>query len=775
MNKTTRVVPASLAVLMFGCATEPDPVAEVASASRVAEPGRPCRSDAFFVDIPVRNELPSYLTNTNFLTAFATNLELEANAPGKPWFCGAGAVTCPTSAIAVEAGSLLPQRSTPVWRAEGHLRHYRVKFMSTGRNPSRLLVRDEARCHVVSRIRKLFELASGVPASDMLLVGRECDASVSGVEGAPDADMLSWHLTRIGLPVSALDVQPPATSNVDFALVDSGVIASVQAGIGVASEDDVVGTPGRHVHGSALGILARQVAPDAAIHSVRVLDAGGTGTSGNIALGLDQLLFDNTSTAPLVINLSLGWPSQLAEVSRLVGEYCTPGQSCSTGQVCSTFEDAYGESVRYVLEVARRMDVAGTRPIFVASSAGNLPLPPNPALFPTYVGPSGPDPDCTEAPPTLFFPAEWSRTDTCQPENVRRERLTVAVSATDDRNRRAQISIPGEETPIVAPGQHVYAAYSGAPATSEAPVCSGATMSFPPAVTLPVALTGTSVSAALVSAAAARAQARLQLQGSAPLKRTALARLIYLTGTPVCRNTSNGTPVRMLDVARLDAAIASCPAVVQCASVTTADANIIQPNTLGHCTPHLAACAALGGTPACTYPAALDWPGGYLDTRTVCDDEDVDEPPVSVSSCGALCPFNSGRGRALVGSLGPQPDAPACPDCPALIDASEPAAHLYLELEDTYEPGTTIDNPFLVISGPKPPNNHIDKVYIDLSKDTDAGAWVPGAHLDLRVDLSGPNIDWSKTELIEAALVVGVTPPGGKETTDYSPLRVGPY
>ncbi|MEQ8277055.1 MAG: S8 family serine peptidase [Deltaproteobacteria bacterium] len=752
-----------LIVSALACTTASEPTQPTESASRIRELGRPCRSDAFFVDIPVKLAIPSHWRNAGFLSALETNLEALANAPGKPWFCGSGAITCPTNAVIVEATSLLPERSTPAWRADGHLRHFRVKFREAGGDGTPLSVRHLEQCKVVATIRDEFALVAGVVAADTLLVGRECDASVAGVEGAPSDEMLSWHLTRIGLPASVTAVEPPASSTVDLGLVDSGVIPEVQASIGVASEDDLVAAPGRHVHGTALAILARQVAPEAALRSVRVLDAGGSGTSGALALGLDQLLFDTTSTQPLVINLSLGWPKQLSNSAALVG------------LSCQTHEDPYGEAVRYVLDVAQRIDAAGTRPIFVASSAGNLPLPPDDALFPNTDGMYGPDPDCSEPEPKLFFPAEWSRTDTCRIDVTRRERVSVAVSATDDQNHRAQISIPGTETPIVAPGQHVYAADEAAPLTSTAPVCGGASMAFPPTVTLPVALTGTSVSSVLVSAAAARAQAALMAAGGVPLKRTPLARLIYLTGRPVCRNTAEGTPVRMLDVARLDAAIANCPSLVQCAAaVPSSNESIIDKWTLAECSIEIAACSALGGTPPCTQPTSVEWPSAYMNTRAVCKLDVIDEPLKLVSSCTPNCPFNNGRDRALVGSLGPQPGSPLCPDCPALIDAQAPAAHLVLELEDTYEPETTLANPFLLISGPHPTTGHVQKFHIDLSKDTPPHIWVPGAHLELTVSLDGPQIDWGQVDAIDAALVVGVTPPGGKASTDYSPLRVGP-
>src|SRR5262245_55122989 len=236
----------------------------VVSAQRRPQ-ARPCRPDSFYVEVPLRLESPWH--STAFTGLVNNDLRPLAIAPGLPGFCGYDQVTCPSGQVAVDISSVLPQRASP-YRSDGDYRFLRVKFRDA---QSRLLsVRPSAQCEVVQKIRERFAARAPAP-DDQFYVGRECDASAMGVEDVASAEMLSWHVERMGLPASAIDIAEPRldVQTVDLALIDSGVIAEVgtaPGGIGLASESDFSGDLGLHAHGTGMAILTRPIGPDARLH-----------------------------------------------------------------------------------------------------------------------------------------------------------------------------------------------------------------------------------------------------------------------------------------------------------------------------------------------------------------------------------------------------------------------------------------------------------------------------------------------------------------------------
>src|SRR5262249_21380665 len=150
----------------------------------------------------------------------------------------------------------------------------------------------------------------------------------------------------------------PAASSVDLALIDSGVEPSVAPSVGVVEARSFSSLSGRyHPHGSGMASLIHSVAPNAAIHDLRVLDNNGHTPSGPLANAIDYALFNvRTTGRPLIVNFSLGWPHVFSEYS--------PLESSS----CSTWEDPAGEPTRYLLTGAAGHDLA----TFVAA-AGNDP------------------------------------------------------------------------------------------------------------------------------------------------------------------------------------------------------------------------------------------------------------------------------------------------------------------------------------------------------------------------------------------------------------------
>lgn len=96
--------------------------------------------------------------------------------------------------------------------------------------------------------------------------------------------------------------------NIDIYYLDTGGVD----GIGLASiESAFVDSSGRDVagHGSAVGYLLKNLAPDARVHSIKVLDDHGQGQISIVMAGLEQAI--QSEQDPEVINLSLSIPTEI--------------------------------------------------------------------------------------------------------------------------------------------------------------------------------------------------------------------------------------------------------------------------------------------------------------------------------------------------------------------------------------------------------------------------------------------------------------------------------
>ena len=721
---------------------------EIASSTSSVNPSikaRPCRADSFYVEVPLQ-VLPAW-SNTNFLGDFGADLTGIVNTPTFPWFCGADEITCPTNGpIEVVITQLLDKKTENQLREDGHLRFFRIEF----RDPSDsvLSVRPDQQCTAVDTIRGLFS-GHTMSGPRQFYVGRECDASGLGIQAMPSDEMLNWHLERMGVPgTSTVVVAPdPIDQTVDLVLIDSGVIEEVSQapdGIGVTSTTDLVSSAGFHAHGTGMAILARQLAPNARLHSIRVLGAGGGGMGGAIAQALDQALFElSDPKRPLIINLSLGWPTELGRTSDIGG----------TG--CSSYEDPFGESARYMLDIARRMDQSDQRPVFVAAAAGNRPIRSPTSLFP----PSGVTSltPCSEAASSgepWFFPAEWTHTDSCRAGMTDFTRIAFGVSAIDDRNLKAPNAIPDAEAPLVAPGTHVYVSHPLAPSppSTGAPEC-GSTSAFPPQVTLPRAFSGSSVGSAFISAAAARIQAARIQANRTPLDAVTLARILYLTGRSLCRLNPDGVLVRRLDIGRAEEAVVSekCSLSLLACAANASD-EWISAGLLEHCKNALVSCRlemidkktdAL--LPNCVpQEEGLTWPSDY--TPLTCKVYTAPATFEDVATCGSLCPFETAPLQGLVGSLGPQPGGPTCPDCQMQLNLPAGTYNLIVELSTDFPLGTTFSSPYLAIQGPVGAQTMAS--FVNLLTMTLPSDWAPGMAFQVSGPFASlPAFEWPETQV----------------------------
>lgn len=633
-----------------------------------ARVGAGCRPDVFFVELaPGERAAPR-----GFVRGFADALDDLG-------FAG----------LAIEP--VLPKRRG----FDGDRRFFRVIFPGA--------VPEDGLCDVVEALRGQ---ASAIVPGREWRVGRECAVRPLGVEAFAEGDMLDWHLERVG-------VEPQAPGlPVDVAIIDTGVDEVMSRELGVAETDVVGGGEERHGHGAAMALYTRQVAPDARIHAVRIMDADGVGDIADMARGIDKVLFEThprrRGAAPLVINISAGWPPELSRRRALTG-----------AGGCATLEDEVGESVRYTLDVARRLE-RGWRPITVVAAAGNRPgraSVTGPLFAAEFETTDEGYSRCDGERAGWFFPAEYQHE--CRP-------LALGVGAVDARDRPSVISMDGAEPDLVAPGELVYAARDGA-SVRPADVCAEAAVVSRPGRYV---LTGTSVPTALTSGAVAR------MQSQALLRSAWVIRLLRETAVPLGRGD-----VRRLDVARALESL-SCRALLRC---TRRDRD---------CSAAAARCALDAGADAGREPG---WPADYDDAIDLCATSAEAGAWADQADCGAAgCEHEALPDRHSSGYVGPSPDWPGCPDC-ALISSGGGVFKLVAQPYPGLGSSTTLKDPVLEVS------DGTTVVYKSIS-----GTWSPGVTRVVTLSLPGSLL----VSKLSAKLVTTVIQPSKPPVRDVAGLRV---
>ncbi len=622
-----------------------------------------------------------------------------------------------------------------------------------------------------------------------LLIGRECPSLPADVGAfvGPGSALFDWPARSLGLTTPA---SPLPEGAAEIALVDTGIddrlldpvgdrprtglnIRRIEPQGNALFED----APPRHRHGSAMALLLASAAPGATITSIRALDVNGRGTTASVARAIDAAVHDLPGEAPLVINLSLGWPAELSlprEVSGTNWRIEPATGAWTSDGMCGVAEDGIGETVKYVLAVARATDAReGARPITVIGAAGNRPPGIDAAwgqsLSKLYGGLScsnrdvhvnrgdhdavnidaglaaiwcGRDHLGVFGAARFFFPAQWSAAPAVwNPLSHACEvlRTVVPASAIDDTERVGVTDPNRAQSSLVAPGERVYVSvperarlgepFKGPPAE---PVCDDSTGGDPTELLLPQAFSGTSVSSAYLAALAARAQVTWMQStqpddpsdDQPPLRRNALARLLYLTGIDVApeemeaggpvrkpRLSVDGVRVRRPSDCRLRAAIANRECV-------TALSNCMEMAGPRDDAPPIDAalvtCAGTLGAPcrfvdACndTAPAvAAQWPDAYLPPAgppgPTCQTTDLsalalDPTPGGPAACAGdpkecMTVYDAGR-------LGPQPQVGECPDCGLFVsvkpDRLHATAKLVIDIDPTLLSGTTFSLPYV--------------------------------------------------------------------------------
>lgn len=697
--------------------------------------GRPCRADLIFLE----RTLWSARAPDNFSGDLKQAID-DSLFPD--WFCDPWDAACLAKAGSIESRvtALLPDRAG-YGRDEGHQRFFRLFFVSMStRVPqtatSRIPVRDSMICEVVQKVRRAAVNVSRL--DDGWRIGRECEAMGSGIDELVSEAARRWHTDRLG--ASSDD---SAGENVRIALVDSGVIEDGESALDVKSvydgvngslgSGDAVPTAGRHVHATAMAAYLRELVPGAPILDYRVLNNGGLATVGGLARALDQALLDADAIESLVISLSVG----------IAPEYSNPSWLRASDDSCRVIEDGVGESLRFVLDVARNRDAASEPRVLVVAAGGNRTLGGDAASVfypaPHYAeSPCGPSAAGGED--VSFLPGMYGELPSCRSELDPARTLTLTTGAVDSRDQPSVVSMRAAEPALVAPGQNVYADHPGLPKASPGINC--LTESGPEnGLYFPTPLTGTSVSTALTSGAAALAQSRYFAESGNPMSAGHLARLLYLTGESTCRGTK-GVPVRRLSVERLETALASCPALVACAESATGSYADVDGITRDSCAAELVACGLeswdqnqSGVLDVCVqYDPVRAYPTDLIDRLTcpkgamncvssepgcihVCGPHEIDAGACSPSPPTLNEPPVD---RYVLGGTGPQPETGGCIDCAAMNSVSE--FDLVLNINPYLPPDTDFDQPEIaVVDAEGQPI-----VLISLAELTNTADWQPG-------------------------------------------------
>ncbi|MEZ4436784.1 MAG: S8/S53 family peptidase [bacterium] len=652
--------------------------------------------------------------------------------------------------------------------------------------------RDDKLCEAVEGIRTIAREAKkrvGLgPAHPMPFVGRQCALRAMDAELAATPEMLKWHQDLV---YDGLTPEAPGEP-VNVLLLDTGVRWQVGDDLGVQTlwtQLDGIQSDASmplHPHGTWMALFIRQLSPSARIFDLRVLNEHGIGAISDLATALDDAIGeDDFEVGPLVVNLSLGWAPELSR-PRVI-----------TGPACSGVEDPVGEAVRYALARFgdRDADIDST---VVLAAAGNRPERAARAaeLYGAFFavaedtgGPRPPHSACPGAPappaPDWFYPAEWNRRPTCELQGTTLgapRYLAWAIGATDDRDEATVLSIDGPEPPVVAPGQHVYADHPFGGDPVPAPLCTGA-----PSVNLlhlPGAVTGSSVSTALVAGAAAEAQRRRAEHGQAPLAGAALQHLVHLSalevGRPAWRPDPGGldpVEVRRLSWCGLFGALeeagtggaAACTDLLAC--VATPRAAVVDGALIAACGDAARDCFAATGC-AGVRPRPVSWSPGYSAPVVCVEDEACPDVWVSTAACelpgAGGCPHEQNIEQHQAAPMGPSPGLAGCPECSFVDHPSGPDGTLLGEITESLSFGTVLRYPIILVDYELPLGNPVrEYIHLPQSQPWQAGDNVKTVNLPALSAAAR-----SAPKGVQLSLWVLVDPLFGPSTSNVSPLRL---
>lgn len=677
--------------------------------------------------------------------------------------------------------------AVPPSRRDGHRRAFVLSFEGLnagGKTWTETTPLPTAECQVLRAIRTaaaralvVAEPTSCCSAPLRFHVARGCDTVVQDAEAFNTSAVTNWALDRIAAPAAA------ALNPVEVALVDTGIPSTLRTTLGVVGEQPLPSFEGPssatyHPHGTHMAALIRSAASHATIRSYRALDERGMGSLSSVARSVDDVLFANNRAyagrPPLVVNLSVGAPPEMHRPAVF-----------SQGS-CTSWEDGAGESLRYAMRVAAEVDSLSSM-VFIASAAGNSLLERTAVAETGWVLGTARTP-CGAAAgttgPSAFLPAAFGESASCLNSSGTAAVLPVIpVGATTYTDARSAITQSASEPFLFAPGERVFAANPGLVSAPADVTCGVADVGLAKGFESPAAVSGTSASTALVSAAAAQVVARaaapfIGSAASSPPPRAGwrgawLARLLYLTGQPVC-SKGYRTLGRRLAVNRAITAATSSASACTALKACTADAShtgaAINASTASRCAAQVAGCFAADLLPKCGFGGVEpDWNDAFtasISPTSACAHAwDAGPGPATFRPAGPNSHFTD---MQLAG-LGPQPANPACPNCSVRVDLTTGEMTLYFELSDAFPSETRFTDAFIVVM-------FEDKTVFHWVPVSDGEVWKPGYVGRLR--LVGSSEDLGRVrELLTMggtlALDLAVTTPEGRseEGRNVSALR----
>jgi hypothetical protein len=730
-----------------------------------AQKPRSCSTSSFTLEVPLwAPSLP-----TSFNAAFASAFSGDAR-----WFGLTSGYIQPVLT------PVLPEYSgtnVPAARRDGHRRAFVVSFQRLSGYPPTWSgtppVREEYACAVVSAVRaaaaqaQALTITDGVTWQAPLLVSRSCDTVVQDAEANASPSLLSWARTRVS-PVAAAGLP-----QVDVALIDTGVDPAFRSGLGVVSETALpsferVRRPEYHPHGAQMAALIRSVAPNARIRSYRALDGRGMGSLQSVARAVDDALFDPAITygtrKPLVVNLSVGAPPELSAPAYLTGFR-------PDGSVCKSWEDGAGETLRYVLYVAGQFELLQQQGVFVSASGGNSPLElATTSGFPVGTGgaatPPCPGLNAALSSKASFFPAAFGETPSCRGTWATAWLPVLPVGASTFDDRRSSVTRIQTEPRVYAPGERVFAVNALFPSAGTGLACGTSDVGFAHALESPGAVTGTSAAAALTSGAAAHL---IGAQYWGPVlngwRAADMARLLYLTGQPLC--SPDGLPGvgRRVSISRATQAITSCTALRTCLRSSAHPVGpMVNGSTASVCASAMTSCFGSAASLACPAPATVPGWEGYGEAfvpGSTCALSWKAAPGPRVPAPRALFPDQQLSG------LGPQPSQSGCPNC-LLVgtwDGFDATLSVRFELNDALPPETRLEDAYVVFLDEE--KNPVEWVSV-----SDGRTWLPGEAGDLKVGAADPAwaLEYLRAGRWTAVFDIAATGPEGEPARLISPL-----
>ncbi|MFN3198494.1 MAG: hypothetical protein ACE366_08770 [Bradymonadia bacterium] len=708
--------------------------------------------------------------------------------------------------IRASVDMVLPNRShkgIPKWRRDGHLRFYQVSFHSdalTHHDVRPLSVHENHVCTVLSLIQEASASANRL-ADDMKVSRRWCAMGVSGPQALAEGRLTTWHKKAISFRPNQDAINQPAWRQATSAvLIDTGLSDDfVRVNGSMESNADIgdTGDQTPHLHGLGMALLLSSLTEySAAVRSLRVFDNNGSGVSGHLAQALDEAIFEREGPAadkPLLLNMSLGWAPELEHPRTVEGL-----------NKCSTVEASQGEPVRYMLSGARQMDSA-RQPIMVLGAAGNRPLThTRPDMFNNRIDDTEGDP-CPPPSikgPHLLYPARWGQYPSCD-HRGHEMALITPISGVNAARDPIGLSIPDQETPLVAPAEHVYVTSGGSITLPDNPdivqdwtgvdLCSVDEADHDTGervLRLPAVFTGTSVATALVTAAASRLYGHLGVrrdQGDTfdlPSGHV-MSRLLYITGEGLCRETGDGTPVRQVSLARAEALVSECdarflPKIFRCLDEAAGPEVFANRDLIQACSRLIEGLCRIEMTQdrSCEpSEITVDWSDEMTSAHNRCLDGQEVTPPESAPGPDAWLPCEDGVcagrfdwDRVTLGRLGPQPGGELCPACNGVVATNDRddsiRFSLDLWLSRAYPEETIITDPklYVLING--------DVHEVDLTHYSHLGDWVPGGQV--KIENIESHFDAHLIPDIKGALLSVKMTQSSMTATNYSALSMKP-